>query len=44
LDINHGWESITGNIRTSAKEKLGYHKLKHNNKPWFDDECSKLID
>jgi hypothetical protein len=22
---------------------LGYQKLKHN-KPWFDDECSKLID
>jgi hypothetical protein len=21
---------------------LGYHRLKH--KPWFDDECSKLID
>jgi hypothetical protein len=22
---------------------LGYHRLKFN-KPWFDDECSKLID
>jgi hypothetical protein len=36
-------ESIRGNIKTSAKENLGYQKLKHN-KPWFDDECSKLID
>jgi hypothetical protein len=28
---------------TSAKDNLGYHRLKHN-KPWFDYECSKLID
>jgi hypothetical protein len=26
-----------------AKDNLGYQNLKHN-KPWFDDECSKLID
>jgi hypothetical protein len=31
------------NIKTSAKENLGYQKLKHNT-PWFDVECSKLID
>jgi hypothetical protein len=43
VDINLAWESITDNIKTSAKENLGYHRLKHN-KPWFDDECSKLID
>jgi hypothetical protein len=43
LDVNNGWESIRDNMVTSAKENLGYHKLKHN-KPWFDDECSKLID
>jgi hypothetical protein len=27
----------------SAKENQGYQKQKHN-KPWFDDECSKLIE
>jgi hypothetical protein len=37
LDINSAWESIRDNIKTSAKENLGYHRLKHN-KPWFDDE------
>jgi hypothetical protein len=42
-DINIAWESIRENIKTSAKENLGYQKLKHN-KPWFGDECSKLID
>jgi hypothetical protein len=42
LDINSAWESIRDSIRTSDKEDLGYHKLKHN-KPQFDDECSKLI-
>jgi hypothetical protein len=30
-------------MKTSAEENLGYQKLK-NKKPWFDDECSKLID
>jgi hypothetical protein len=43
VDINNAWESIRENINTSAKENLGYQKLKHN-KPWFDDECSKLTD
>jgi hypothetical protein len=42
FDINNAWESIRENIKTSAKENLGYHSLKHN-KPWLDDECSKLI-
>jgi hypothetical protein len=37
------WENIRENIMTSAKDNLGYYRLKHN-KPWFDDECSKLID
>jgi hypothetical protein len=36
-------ESIRENINTSAKDNLGCHGLKHN-KPWFDDECSKLTD
>jgi hypothetical protein len=43
FDINNAWESIRENIKTSAKENLGYQKLKHN-KPWFDDECSKFVD
>jgi hypothetical protein len=42
-DINNAWESIRENIKTSAEDNLGYHRLKHN-KPWFDVECSKLID
>jgi hypothetical protein len=42
FDINNAWDSIRENIKTSAKDNLGYQKLKHN-KPWFDDECSKLI-
>jgi hypothetical protein len=43
FDINNAGESIRENIKTSAKDKLGYQKLKHN-KQWFDGECSKLID
>jgi hypothetical protein len=43
FDINNAWESIRENIKTSAKDNLGYHRLKLN-KPWFDDECLKLID
>jgi hypothetical protein len=43
MDIKSTWESIRVGIKTSAKENIGYHNLKYN-KPWFDDECSKLID
>jgi hypothetical protein len=43
FDINNAWESIRENIKTSAKDNLGYHRVRHN-KPWFDDECSKLGD
>jgi hypothetical protein len=43
FDINNACESIIENIKTSAKDNLRFHRLKHN-KPWFDDECSKLID
>jgi hypothetical protein len=42
FDINNAWESVRENIKTSAKDTLGCHRLKH--KPQFDDECSKLID
>jgi hypothetical protein len=38
FDINNAWESIRETIKTSAKDNLGYHRLKHN-KPWVDDEC-----
>jgi hypothetical protein len=43
FDFNNSWESIRENIKTSVKDNLGYHRLKHS-KPCFDDECSKLID
>jgi hypothetical protein len=42
FDINNAQESIRANIKTSAKDNLVYHRLKHN-KPWIDDECSKLL-
>jgi hypothetical protein len=37
VDMNRAWENIRENIKTSAKEL-------QQRKPWFDDECSKLID
>jgi hypothetical protein len=43
LCINSTWKIVRENIKTSAKDNLGYHRLKHN-KPWFDDECLELID
>jgi hypothetical protein len=43
LDVNSACESIINNLKTSAKENLGYHGLKCN-KPWFYDECSELVD
>jgi hypothetical protein len=43
LGINSTWGSIRDSVNTSAKENLGYNRLKYN-EPWFDDEYSKLID
>jgi hypothetical protein len=43
VEINSAWETIKENIKTSAKESLGYFKLKKH-KPWFDEGCSKLLD
>jgi hypothetical protein len=43
VDRNTAWENIRENIKTSANENLGHYELQQH-KPWFDDECSKLID
>jgi hypothetical protein len=43
MDINRAWETITENIKISAKESQGHYELKKH-KPWFDEECSKLLD
>jgi hypothetical protein len=40
FDINNAWQSIWENIKTTAKDNLGYQKLKHN-KPWFDVRTRK---
>jgi ATP-dependent exoDNAse (exonuclease V) alpha subunit len=42
VEINSAWEMIRGNIKISAKESLGYFKLK-NHKPWVDKGCSELL-
>jgi hypothetical protein len=42
-DINRAWYNIREHIKILAQESLGYCELKHR-KPWFDEECSKLVD
>jgi hypothetical protein len=42
-DNNRAWNNIRENIKISAKEILGYCESNHC-KPWFDEECSKLVD
>jgi hypothetical protein len=42
-DINRAWNYTRENIKISAQEGLGYCESKHR-KPWFDEECSKLVD
>ena len=41
--VDRTWENIKENIKTSAKESPGLHKLKQN-KPWFDEECLGFLD
>jgi hypothetical protein len=36
-------QTIRENIKISAQESLHYYELKKH-KPWFDEECSKLLD
>jgi hypothetical protein len=43
VEMNSAWETIRENAKKSAKERLGYFKLKKH-KPWFDEGCSKLLD
>jgi hypothetical protein len=43
VEISRAWEMIKVDIKISAKESLGYCKLKKH-KPWFDQESSKLVD
>jgi hypothetical protein len=40
VDINRAWETITENIKMSAKASLGYYELKKR-KPWFNEETSQ---
>jgi hypothetical protein len=42
-DINRAWDSISENNKISAQESPGYCESKQH-KPWFDEECSKLVD
>jgi hypothetical protein len=41
--INRAGETVTENIKISAKENLGYYELKKH-KPWFEEGCSELLD
>jgi hypothetical protein len=41
-DISRAWESIRENIRISAKEGIRLCASK-SYKPWFDEECLKLV-
>jgi hypothetical protein len=42
-DINRAWETIRENIKISAKESIGFCESQ-SYKPWFDEECLKLVD
>jgi hypothetical protein len=42
-DINRVWDTIREDTKISAKDCLNHCELKHH-KPWFNEECSKLVD
>jgi hypothetical protein len=42
VDINRAWGNIKQNINASTTESLRCYELKQH-KPWFDEECSKLL-
>jgi hypothetical protein len=42
-DINKACDAIRENIKVSIKECVGHCNAKRH-RPWFGDECSKLVD
>jgi hypothetical protein len=42
-DISRAWDTIRENIKISAKESISHSESK-DHKPWFDEECSELVD
>jgi hypothetical protein len=42
-DIKRAWDAIRENIKMSTKEYIGHCEAKCH-KPWFDEECLKLVD
>jgi hypothetical protein len=42
-DTNSAWDTIRANINISAKECICHCEAKRH-KPWFDEECLKLVD
>ena len=42
-DLNRAWGNIKDNIKSSAIEGICLYELKQH-KPWFDEECSLLLD
>ena len=42
-DVNRVWKNIKENIKTAAKESLGFHEWKQH-KPWFDKEYVDFLD
>jgi hypothetical protein len=43
VDINRALDAIRKNIKNYAKVCIGHCEAKRH-KPWFDEECSKLVD
>jgi hypothetical protein len=43
VDINRAWETIRNNTTIIGNESVDYFELKKL-KPWFNEECSKLLD
>jgi hypothetical protein len=41
--MNRACDTIRENIKISAKECIGHYEAK-SHKPWFDEECLKLVD
>jgi hypothetical protein len=42
VEVNSAWETIGENNKISSKRSLEYYEWK-NYKPWFDEECSELL-
>ncbi|XP_054281242.1 uncharacterized protein LOC128998911 [Macrosteles quadrilineatus] len=44
ITVQERWEHIKKSVNEVSEEVLGFQRNKRNNKPWFNEDCHRLIE